>query len=93
MSPNMSPKDFNPAVILAVAVAVIVGGCTIRADENEVVIEHTAVHMGIARKMADSHCGQFNKTARLVQAGREQSGVLGVRTKVSVFQCLARGTK
>lgn len=83
--------NYSPAVILALAV--FVGGCTIRANDNEVVIEHPSVHIGIARKMADSHCGQFNKTARLVQASGEQSGFLGFRKKVSVFECVARGVK
>lgn len=87
----MTRGNFNPAIILVLAV--IVSGCTIRANDNEVVIEHPSVHIGIAREMADSHCGQFNKTARLIQASGEQSGFLGFRKKVSVFECVARRTK
>lgn len=79
---------YYSAIILALSVSV--SGCTVRGDENEVVIEHTSVHIGVAQEMADSHCGKYNKIARLVQFGREQSGFLGLRKRVSVFQCVVK---
>ncbi len=81
---------FYSAVILALALSV--SGCTVRADENEVVIEHTSVHIGIAQEIADRHCDKFGKMARLVQFGREQAGFLGLRKRVSVFACVERAS-
>lgn len=66
------------------------GGCTLSADENEVVIEHLSSHAGVAQYMADNHCAKFGKVAGLVQMGIEETYSVGIRKKVSVFKCTGK---
>ncbi|NQU61961.1 MAG: hypothetical protein HQ512_12590 [Rhodospirillales bacterium] len=64
-------------------------GCTLSADENEVVIEYSSPYVGAATALAERHCENFGKSARLVQSGIEKTNVLGFRKKVSVFECFS----
>jgi hypothetical protein len=66
------------------------GGCTLGADENEIRIEHFSVYPGVASFIADDHCAKFGKTAKLVQAGIEDTYFVGIRKKISVYQCVGK---
>ncbi len=66
------------------------GGCTLSADENEVVIEHPSSYTGVAQYMADNHCAKFGKAASLVQMGIEETYSVGMRKRASVFQCIGK---
>jgi len=79
-----------PAVLVLVVpvLAMATGGCTIRADANEVVVEHMADYPGAAQAIADGRCAEFGKTARLVEAGITQKTYLWLRGRVSVFECV-----
>ena len=71
--------------------AAVVGGCTLKADKNEISIEHLATQPGVAQAMTDSHCAKYAKFARRVQMGIEQAGpILGLRKKISTFQCVEK---
>lgn len=69
--------------------AAVVGGCTLKADKNEISIEHLSTQPGVAQAMADSHCAKYAKFARRVQMGIERAGpILGLRQKISTFECV-----
>ncbi len=69
--------------------AAVVGGCTLKADKNEISIEHLSTQPGAAQAMADSHCAKYAKFARRVQMGIERAGpILGLRQKISTFECV-----
>ena len=77
------------AIILT---AVALGGCTVRADKNDISIEHLSTQPGVARAIADNHCAKYAKVAWRVQIGIEQAGpILGFRTKISTFECVEKG--
>ena len=79
------------AILLA---AVALGGCTLKADENEISIEHLSTQPGVAQAMADSHCAKYAKIARRVQMGIERAGpILGFRKKISTFECVEKGAE
>ena len=74
--------------------AVALGGCTLKADENEISIEHLSTQPGVAQAMADSHCAKYAKIARRVQMGIERGGpILGFRKKISTFECVEKGAE
>lgn len=76
-------------ILLAV---VVIGGCTLKADENEISIEHLSTQPGVAQLMADRHCAKYAKSARRVQMGIDRAGpVPGIRYKISTFECIAKG--
>ncbi len=72
--------------------AVALGGCTLKADENEISIEHLSTQPGVAQAMADSHCAKYAKVAHRVQMGIERAGpIIGLRKKISTFECVVKG--
>ena len=72
--------------------AAVVGGCTLKADKNEISIDHLSNYPGVAQAMADSHCAKYAKFARRVQIGIERAGpILGLRRKISTFVCVEKG--
>jgi len=74
--------------------AAVVGGCTLKADKNEISIEHLSTQPGAAQAMADSHCAKYAKFARRVQMGIERAGpILGLRKKISTFECVEKGAE
>lgn len=74
--------------------AAVLGGCTLKADKNEISIEHLSTQPGVAQAMADSHCAKYAKLARRVQMGIERAGpILGLRKKISTFECVEKGAE
>ncbi len=74
--------------------AAVLGGCTLKADKNEISIEHLSTQPGVAQAMADSHCAKYAKFARRVQMGIERAGpILGFRKKVRTFECVEKGAE
>lgn len=74
--------------------AAVLGGCTVRADKNEISIEHLSTQSGVAQVMAESHCAKYAKFARRVQMGIERAGpILGLRKKISTFECVEKGAE
>lgn len=74
--------------------AVALGGCTVRADKNEISIEHLSTQPGVAQVIADRHCAKYAKVARRVQLGIERAGpILGLRKKISTFECVDKGAE
>ena len=72
--------------------AAILGGCTLKADKNEISIEHLSTQPGVAQAIADSHCAKYAKFAHRVQLGIERaSPILGFRKKISTFECVEEG--
>ena len=69
-------------------VLAVLWGCTISADENEVVIEHPANQPGVAEFKADNHCAKFGKVAERVQLGIQKTTYLWLRGRISVFECV-----
>lgn len=65
-------------------------GCTISADENEVVIEHPANQPGVAGFMAGNHCAKFGKVAERVRMGNQKSSYLWLQGRISVFECVGK---
>lgn len=83
-----SPRTFPPGAVLAPILALALVGCTVRADPNEIVIDHMASYWGVAQAVADSHCAKHGKVARHVQMGIERAPFIGIRQKTSVFECV-----
>ncbi len=75
-------------------IAAVLGGCTLKADKNEISIEHLSTQPGVAQAIADSHCAKYAKFAHRVQLGIERAGpILGFRKKISTFECVEKGAE
>jgi len=95
---HLFPRDnYVPGTIQRLGLLMILSvglwGCTVRANENEFVIEHTATHIGVAKALAEGHCEKFGKSARLVRSGNTDTSFLGFRKKVSEFECFSSPDK
>ncbi|MAF95460.1 MAG: hypothetical protein CMM60_06870 [Rhodospirillaceae bacterium] len=92
--PGVMTLGRTAILMTALLTAAVLGGCTLKADENEISIEHLSTQPGVAQAMADSHCAKYAKVARRVQMGIEQAGpILGFRKKISTFECVEKGTE
>ncbi|MFQ5765873.1 MAG: hypothetical protein ACE5GT_13195 [Rhodospirillales bacterium] len=87
-----SPRKFPPGAALAPFLALALIGCTVRADPDEIVIDHMASYWGVAQVVADSHCAKYGKIARYVQMGIERAPFIGIRQRTSVFECVDKTT-
>lgn len=74
---------------LVALTASFVAACAATGDERSVTVEHSAHQFGVAEMRAEQHCAAYGRKAVHVQTGPSESGLLGLRTAVSVFECVA----
>jgi hypothetical protein len=71
-----------------IAAAIALAGCTVTSDTNEIAIEHFADYVGVATLLAEQHCAKYDKQAKLVQMGSQDTYGIGIRKRVSVYHCI-----
>jgi hypothetical protein len=74
--------------VALLATAVVVG-CTVASGPDEIIVEHFVDYPGVAALLAEQHCAQFGKQAKLVQMGPQDTYGIGIRKRISVYHCIA----
>jgi hypothetical protein len=66
-----------------------IAGCAIQsADENRIVIDHTAQQPGFAKWTAEAHCAEYGKRAVFLVKGPRETNGLVPETDVSIYDCV-----
>ncbi len=89
----MGRRSLNPvlrsgACGAALLTMAALASCTMTSGPDEIAVEHFADYVGVATLLAEQHCAKFGKQAKLVQMGPQDTYGIGIRKRISVYQCI-----